>query len=243
MSADLERCADSLDADIVPAAWAALSYPSLRPLHSWLHDLCQVRLRFLSDWVDNHHRPPAVIHLAALFYPNSFLTAVLQNYVRKQKGAVQHSDVVFDVEFVDNKQQTVAASAAAALANAMVPPTPSVHSGSATASSAAAMASLGVDIKQQLSVDGSPLTPSAAAASPSAAASAGEDKLPKATDGSVYIRGLWLEGGAWDYGKKQLTDLKGNSITVPAPIVCVVRLVLLLTHSSQPVFAGLIRCC
>lgn len=52
MSLELEAVANSLFDNIVPALWAKVAYPSLKPLASWVVDFAQ-RLKFMQDWVDN----------------------------------------------------------------------------------------------------------------------------------------------------------------------------------------------
>ena len=43
MSEGMERLMHELAADAVPASWAALAYPSLRPLSSWMGNLAPAR--------------------------------------------------------------------------------------------------------------------------------------------------------------------------------------------------------
>lgn len=42
MGEDMERLVQALAGDVVPSPWAALAYPSLRPLGLWFSDLLQV---------------------------------------------------------------------------------------------------------------------------------------------------------------------------------------------------------
>jgi dynein heavy chain len=62
--------------------WRCVSYPSLKPLASYMTDLTR-RLAFLSDW--DAHGPPASFCLPYFFFPHSFLTAGLQNFARRRK--------------------------------------------------------------------------------------------------------------------------------------------------------------
>eukprot|EP00698_Gefionella_okellyi_P007692 TRINITY_DN1880_c0_g3_i1.p1 TRINITY_DN1880_c0_g3~~TRINITY_DN1880_c0_g3_i1.p1 ORF type:complete len:4251 (-),score=1210.42 TRINITY_DN1880_c0_g3_i1:76-12828(-) len=82
MSSELERMANNIFDNQVPVLWAARAYPSLKPLGSWVTDLCK-RLAFLQSWLDNG--PPAVFWLSGLFFPQAFLTGTLQNYARRHK--------------------------------------------------------------------------------------------------------------------------------------------------------------
>jgi dynein heavy chain len=60
----------------VPELWKAVSYPSLRPLGSYLADLYK-RLDMLAGWAAAG-QPPAVFWLPGFFFVQSFLTAGLQ---------------------------------------------------------------------------------------------------------------------------------------------------------------------
>eukprot|EP01007_Sphenomonas_quadrangularis_P004090 NODE_955_length_1073_cov_84.491211_g785_i0.p2 GENE.NODE_955_length_1073_cov_84.491211_g785_i0~~NODE_955_length_1073_cov_84.491211_g785_i0.p2 ORF type:complete len:226 (-),score=71.62 NODE_955_length_1073_cov_84.491211_g785_i0:364-1041(-) len=85
MSDALERMAVQLNNNEVPAAWAAVAYPSLKPLASWMDDLAR-RCNFLKKWYDDG--TPAVFWISGFYFPQAFLTGTLQNYARKNKVAV-----------------------------------------------------------------------------------------------------------------------------------------------------------
>lgn len=57
----------------VPELWKGVSYPSLRPLGSYLSDLYK-RLDMLATWAAAG-KPPAVFWLPGFFFVQSFLTA------------------------------------------------------------------------------------------------------------------------------------------------------------------------
>eukprot|EP00741_Cyanophora_paradoxa_P008927 tig00000142_g8641.t1 len=84
MSPELEALAQALFDGAVPAAWAARSYPTLKPLASWLADLC-ARLAYLQRWADEGPPANACFWLPAFFFPQAFLTAVLQGYARRHR--------------------------------------------------------------------------------------------------------------------------------------------------------------
>lgn len=74
LTPDLEDVMTSLTQLKVPKSWGS-TYPSLKPLGSWMRDLT-VRVEFFAGWVDE--KLPVCWWLPAMTYPTGFLTAVLQ---------------------------------------------------------------------------------------------------------------------------------------------------------------------
>lgn len=93
MSAEMEQLANSMYVGKVPAAWAARSYPSLKPLSSYIEELLE-RLAMLQSWMDNG--PPAKFWISGFYFTHAFLTGVLQNFARKYKIPID--TVGFDFE-------------------------------------------------------------------------------------------------------------------------------------------------
>lgn len=80
MSSELEAAYRAIVINTIPELWKKRSYPSLKPLGSYLDDLYK-RLDMLSQW--DKHGPPPTFWLPGFFFVQSFLTAIMQNYARK----------------------------------------------------------------------------------------------------------------------------------------------------------------
>lgn len=75
----------------VPHIWEEVSYPSLKPLSSWISDLLK-RLRMFRDWLD--FGPPGVFWISGFFFTQGFLTGTLQNYARAHRIPID--EIAFD---------------------------------------------------------------------------------------------------------------------------------------------------
>ncbi|CAJ1411101.1 unnamed protein product [Effrenium voratum] len=82
MGPDLEDVASGILLNKQPAFWQKNSYPSLKPMSSYVADLV-ARMNFFTNWMDNGH--PDTYWLSGFFFTQSFLTGQLQNFARKQK--------------------------------------------------------------------------------------------------------------------------------------------------------------
>ena len=64
----------------VPKSWEKDAYPSLKPLASWMRDLND-RVAFMNSWLKGGN--PKCYWISGLFFPQGFLTGVLQTHARK----------------------------------------------------------------------------------------------------------------------------------------------------------------
>ena len=80
MSEELDEMGNAMVNGWVPPNWAAVSYPSMKPLGPWTTDFL-ARVDFFRDWVENDR--PVVYWISGFFFTPSFMTGTLQNFARK----------------------------------------------------------------------------------------------------------------------------------------------------------------
>lgn len=94
MIPELETIHKAMTIGKLPAAWAKKSYPSLKPMGSYIGDFL-ARLAFLQRWLDEGE--PSVYWLSGFYFTQSFLTGVLQNHSRKNQLPIDQLHMKFDV--------------------------------------------------------------------------------------------------------------------------------------------------
>lgn len=93
MIPSLEAVHKSMSIGRLPDAWTRKSYPSLKPLGSYINDLL-CRLNFFQGWIEEGE--PEIHWISGFYFTQSFLTAVLQNHSRKNDLPIDQLRMKFD---------------------------------------------------------------------------------------------------------------------------------------------------
>ena len=92
MSQELENMFYSMLNSQVPQNWVKVAYPSLKSLSSWFLDLVK-RVDFMKKWLTQGI--PYSFWLSGFFFPQGFMTGLLQTHARKYKIEIDRLNFSF----------------------------------------------------------------------------------------------------------------------------------------------------
>nr|XP_019939373.1 PREDICTED: dynein heavy chain 6, axonemal [Paralichthys olivaceus] len=94
MSEEMDLIYTSFLNNQVPTQWADSSYPSLKTLGSWVKDLA-LRTSFIQTWITCGQ--PKSFWISGFFFPQGFLTGILQNHARYYKLPIDELSFRFNM--------------------------------------------------------------------------------------------------------------------------------------------------
>ena len=94
MSETLDTMYNALNNGVVPPNWEKYAYPSLKPFATWFIDLIE-RVTFMREWLSKGE--PPWFWISGFFFPQGFLTGVLQTHSRKEVIAIDKLNFSFKV--------------------------------------------------------------------------------------------------------------------------------------------------
>jgi dynein heavy chain len=95
MTAELDEMFSSFLNNQQPGLWEKVTYLSLKPLSSFFEDMI-LRVEFFREWIENGI--PNAYWISSFFFPQGFLTAVLQSYSRSNTIPVDQLSFEFNME-------------------------------------------------------------------------------------------------------------------------------------------------
>ncbi|XP_041838798.1 dynein heavy chain 6, axonemal [Melanotaenia boesemani] len=94
MSEEMDQIYTSFLNNQVPTHWTNSAYPSLKPLASWVRDLT-LRTSFIQAWITRGQ--PKSFWISGFFFPQGFLTGVLQNHARHYNLPIDELSFRFNI--------------------------------------------------------------------------------------------------------------------------------------------------
>ena len=94
MSQELDEMYLAFQNNVLPGIWRKVSYGSLKPLSSWFKDMI-ARVNFLRDWLND--KAPLSYWMSGFYFPQGFLTGVLQTHARQYKIPIDTLSFKFKV--------------------------------------------------------------------------------------------------------------------------------------------------
>jgi dynein heavy chain len=94
MIPELEKTHREMSLGKLPSVWAKKSYPSLKPLGSYINDFL-ARMNCLRNWVEEGE--PIVHWFSGFYFTQCFLTGVLQNHSRKNQLPIDQLHMDFNI--------------------------------------------------------------------------------------------------------------------------------------------------
>ena len=98
MSQELDEMYLAFQNNMLPGIWKKVSYGSLKPLSSWFKDML-ARVNFIRDWLEN--KAPLSYWMSGFYFPQGFLTGVLQTHARQYKIPIDTLNFKFKVLAID----------------------------------------------------------------------------------------------------------------------------------------------
>lgn len=103
MSQELDEMYLAFQNNVLPGVWKTVSYSSLKPLSSWFKDML-ARVTFIREWLNN--KAPLSYWMSGFYFPQGFLTGVLQTHARQYKIPIDTLSFKFKVLAIEKEKLT-----------------------------------------------------------------------------------------------------------------------------------------
>jgi dynein heavy chain len=94
MSAELDSMYVAFQNNQVPPNWSSVGYLCLKPLSTWYLDLIE-RIAFFESWIKEGQ--PRSFWISGFFFPQGFMTGVLQTHARTYQIAIDKLKFSFEI--------------------------------------------------------------------------------------------------------------------------------------------------